>query len=75
MYIDIKEWVKYYGKNHDEFQLPFNFGLMFTNMESYKIKDHVLEIEKITKNIGWPNYVLGNHDKPRLATRFGDKKA
>ncbi len=24
---------------------------------------------------GWPNYVLGNHDQPRLASRIGAKQA
>ena len=24
---------------------------------------------------GWPNWVLGNHDKPRLATRVGEQQA
>jgi alpha-glucosidase len=31
----------------------------------------VNEMEAILPAFAWPNYVLGNHDQPRLATRFG----
>jgi alpha-glucosidase len=32
-------------------------------------------VEKVTPEWGWPNYVLGNHDEPRLAGRLGPYKA
>jgi alpha-glucosidase len=31
----------------------------------------VNELEAALPDFAWPNYVLGNHDQPRLATRFG----
>lgn len=54
--------------------MPFNFGLMDTNIIGKKVKEHVLGVEKFTKNKGWPNYVLANHDRPRIASRFGTEK-
>jgi alpha-glucosidase len=29
------------------------------------------DMEAALPPFAWPNYVLGNHDQPRLATRFG----
>ena len=64
-------WVRYYGENGDELQLPFNFRLMQQPWERKAMRASVDEMEAALPASAWPNYVLGNHDQPRLASRFG----
>lgn len=64
-------WVRYYGKNGDELQLPFNFRLMWQPWNAKAMRASVDEMEAALPPFAWPNYVLGNHDQWRMATRFG----
>jgi alpha-glucosidase len=68
---DWKEWVKYYGKNLDELHMPFNFSLMRAPWNPAALRQVVDRVEAALPAGAWPNYVLGNHDEPRLATRYG----
>ncbi len=68
---DLPRWVKYYGENGDELQLPFNFRLMWEPWHANAMRKSVETMETALPEFAWPNYVLGNHDQPRLATRFG----
>lgn len=68
---DLPRWVRYYGEQGDELHMPFNFHLMSTPWEAQAIRCHVDEMEAILPAFAWPNYVLGNHDMPRLASRLG----
>ncbi len=67
----LPRWVRYYGQNGDELHLPFNFRLMWVPFSAEGIRGSVDELEAALPPFAWPNYVLGNHDQPRLATRFG----
>jgi alpha-glucosidase len=68
---ELPRWVRYYGQNGDELQLPFNFRLMWEPWQAAAMRRSVDELEAALPLFAWPNYVLGNHDQPRLATRFG----
>ena len=69
---DLARWASYYGtKTQPGLHMPFNFGLLKAPWTAAGVRDHVLEIERVTEGVGWPNYVLGNHDEARLATRLG----
>jgi alpha-glucosidase len=68
---DLQRWVRYYGENGDELQLPFNFRLMNEPWKASAMRKSVDDMEAALPAFAWPNYVLGNHDQPRLATRFG----
>ena len=68
---DMDRWVKYYGEQGDELHLPFNFRLMHEPFTAVAMRQSVSEMEAGLPDFAWPNYVLGNHDGPRLATRFG----
>jgi len=79
LWLPLEERVKYYGKG-DEFQLPFNFGLFYTGgfsgfleygADNYR--NHVEHFERLCPASGWPNYVVGNHDIPRLVSRVGSE--
>jgi len=68
----LDRWVKYYGKDGEELHLPFNFRLMDEGTWSAEsMQGLVDDMEAALPEFAWPNYVLGNHDRIRLATRFG----
>ncbi|MEJ5224193.1 MAG: alpha-amylase family glycosyl hydrolase, partial [Anaerolineales bacterium] len=64
-------WVRYYGQHGEELHLPFNFRLMWEPWQAAAMRRSVDAMEAALPPFAWPNYVLGNHDQPRLATRFG----
>ena len=72
---DPKVWATYYGAALDEMHLPYNFGLLKTEWQARAIMDHVAGIEAAVPPGGWPNYVFGNHDEHRIATRIGPENA
>lgn len=68
----LDRWVRYYGKNGEELQLPFNFRLMDESVWDAKVmRDLVDAMEAALPAFAWPNYVLGNHDRIRMTGRFG----
>ncbi len=66
-------WAEYYGYDLSELNLPFNFALMSQPWQAAAIRASVAELEAALPPGAWPNYVLGSHDKPRLASRFGSQ--
>ncbi|MCX7683103.1 MAG: alpha-amylase family glycosyl hydrolase [Anaerolineae bacterium] len=68
---ELPRWIKYYGENGDELHLPFNFRLLWLPWQARAMRRSVDELEAALPGFAWPNYVLGNHDQPRLASRFG----
>jgi alpha-glucosidase len=67
--------VTYYGKSEPEAHLPFNFQLIFTPWNRDAIAMLVEKYEAALPPGAWPNWVLGNHDRSRVATRIGPKHA
>lgn len=72
---DLDRWARYYGGALDELHLPFNFGLLNTPWAAGPVRSLVDALEAAVPPGGWPNYVLGNHDEPRIATRIGTAEA
>jgi alpha-glucosidase len=72
---DWPKWAEFYGKNLDELHMPYNFALIFARWDPAIIGGIVDAIEKAVPPGGWPNYVLGNHDEHRLASRIGAEAA
>ena len=74
---DWQEWVSYYGNPEDglEFHMPFNFSLLNTPWTAQAIRQKVDALEAHLPAWAWPNYVLGNHDEGRLASRYGIEQA
>ena len=73
---DLSRWAGYYGRpgpdgTLDELHMPFNFGLLNVDWTAAGIRAHVDAIEAALPDGAWPNYVLGNHDERRIATRLG----
>jgi alpha-glucosidase len=74
-YLPIERLVAYYGGQGEGFHLPFNFHLMTTPWTPRDIAALVEAYEAKLPAHGWPNWVLGNHDRSRLASRVGTEQA
>jgi alpha-glucosidase len=72
---DWKEWATYYGEHLDELHMPFNFALLRSPWTPQSARQVVDSLEAALSPGAWPNYVLGNHDEPRLASRIGRQQA
>ena len=75
IYLPIDRLVKYYGTDLNGVHLPFNFELLLTRWRSGDIARIIAEYEAALPKRGWPNWVLGNHDRPRIASRVGSAQA
>jgi alpha-glucosidase len=75
IYLPIERLVAYYGRDLQGLHLPFNFALLFTSWQARQIARLIEEYEFALPPGGWPNWVLGNHDQPRIASRIGEKRA
>ncbi len=51
--------------------MPFNFQLILTPWQPDRIAALIRQYESLLPPGAWPNWVLGNHDQSRLATRLG----
>lgn len=74
-YLPLERLMAYYGGAGDGFHLPFNFHLMTTPWTPRDIARLVEDYEAQLPSHGWPNWVLGNHDRSRLASRVGPGQA
>jgi alpha-glucosidase len=75
IYLPIERLVSYYGRDMRGAHLPFNFQLVFAAWTAQAISRIVAEYEAALPVRGWPNWVLGNHDQKRIATRAGIAEA
>src|SRR5439155_7439741 len=72
LYLPIERLVAYYGAGLD---LPANFHLMSTPWRAEAIGALVERYEAALPEGAWPNWVLGNHDRRRVASRVGPAQA
>jgi alpha-glucosidase len=75
VYLPIKQLVAYYGRDLDGAHLPFNFSLLETHWEATALARLIEDYEAALPAGGWPNWVLGNHDRRRLVSRIGIEQA
>jgi alpha-glucosidase len=75
IYLPFEKLVTYYGRDLRGCHLPFNFSLLLTDWHARTIARLVDEYEGLLPTGGWPNWVLGNHDRPRIASRVGREQA
>jgi alpha-glucosidase len=74
-YLPIDRLMLYYGADLMGFQLPFNFHLLSTPWTARDIGALVERYEAALPPGAWPNWVLGNHDRSRVASRLGPAQA
>jgi len=75
IYLPIDELVTYYGDTRAEAHLPFNFQLIHTPWDAAHVRLVIDKYEGSLPRGAWPNWVLGNHDQSRIATRVGPEQA
>jgi len=74
-YLPIDRMMAYYGVDLTGFHLPFNFHLISTPWTPTAVAALIEAYERALPPGGWPNWVLGNHDRPRVASRLGPEQA
>lgn len=75
IYLPTADLVAYYGRHLDEVHLPFNFQLIHAPWQAQAVRELVDSYDAALPPDAWPNWVLGNHDQPRIATRVGQAQA
>ena len=67
---------RWYGtRERPEVHLPFNFQLIENNWNAETLARVIADYEASLPDFGWPNWVLGSHDAPRIAARIGEAQA
>ncbi|MCD6475035.1 MAG: alpha-glucosidase C-terminal domain-containing protein [Anaerolineaceae bacterium] len=74
IYLPNDQLMMYYGDN-DECHLPYNFQLILKKWEAKSVRETVDQYEADLPKGAWPNWVMGNHDRHRIATRIGIEQA
>jgi alpha-glucosidase len=75
VYLPLHRLVAYYGNDLAGAQMPFNFALLSTLWSARSIEKIIADYERALPAGAWPNWVLGNHDRPRVASRVGPEQA
>ena len=75
VYLPVERLVVYYGSAGEGIHLPFNFQLLSLPWEPRPIVEAIDRYEALLPPSAWPNWVLGNHDRPRVASRVGEAQA
>ncbi|WP_315832415.1 alpha-amylase family glycosyl hydrolase [Bradyrhizobium prioriisuperbiae] len=75
IYLPPERLVAYYGENLAGAHLPFNFALISTPWSAAAIAKLIAAYEAALPPGAWPNWVLGNHDRMRIASRVGADQA
>lgn len=67
---------RWYGTpDHPQVHLPFNFQLIENEWDAATLARVIAEYEASLPAFGWPNWVIGSHDAPRIAARIGEAQA
>ena len=75
LYLPLERLMVYYGAGGRGLQLPFNFQLIRLPWRARALGEAIEAYEAMLPTFGWPNWVLGNHDKSRVASRVGPAQA
>jgi alpha-glucosidase len=77
IYLPVDRLMQYYGRDIErpEVHLPFNFQLVDAPWEARSLAALIAGYEAALPPGGWPNWVLGNHDRSRVASKRGPAQA
>lgn len=74
--LPLDQLMTYYGNDEAPgVHLPFNFQLFEAPWDAGVLARIITEYEAALPPGGWPNWVLGSHDAPRIAGRLGEAQA
>jgi alpha-glucosidase len=68
---DLTPLIPYYGEPLDGYDIPFNFTTLRAPWDPVQMRELIESYYQMIPPGGWPNFVFGNHDVHRLATRCG----
>ncbi|CAH0352090.1 alpha-amylase family glycosyl hydrolase [Sphingobium sp. CECT 9361] len=67
---------RWYGTpDRPQVHLPFNFQLIENDWNAATLTRIIADYEASLPPFGWPNWVIGSHDAPRIAARIGEAQA
>jgi len=67
---------RWYGPpERPQVHLPFNFQLIENAWDAAVLRRLIADYEASLPPHGWPNWVIGSHDAPRIAARVGEAQA
>jgi alpha-glucosidase len=75
IYLPVDRLMHYYGRERAGVHLPFNFQLVDASWTARSLALLIANYEAALPPGGWPNWVLGNHDRPRVAAKRGQAQA
>ena len=75
IYLPVDRLMHYYGRERAGVHLPFNFQLIDAPWDARSLAKLIADYEAALPPGGWPNWVLGNHDRPRVAAKRGEAQA
>jgi len=75
IYLPVQQLMSYYGIDLQGADLPFNFLLLQCAWTAEAVKQVIFDYYSALPSGAWANWVLGNHDQPRIATRIGTRQA
>jgi alpha-glucosidase len=75
VYLKTGEIALYYGAELGGLQLPTNFNLLWTPWKAGPILEVIAAYEAVLPAGAWPDWVMGNHDQSRIASRLGRAQA
>lgn len=71
IHLPMERLMAYYGVELSGIHLPFNFNLIGAPWSATVLRDLIATYEAALPPGAWPNWVLGNHDTSRIASRIG----
>jgi alpha-glucosidase len=75
IYNEVDRLMAYYGDGGRGVHFPYNFQLIKLPWDARVIDAAVRRYEALLPPGAWPNWVLGNHDRHRIASRVGPAQA
>ncbi|RVG14649.1 alpha-amylase family glycosyl hydrolase [Sinorhizobium meliloti] len=66
---------QFYDAERPRFHLPLNFLLLDTDWDATSLAAGIDQYINAIPDDAWPVWILGSHDKPRIATRIGIEQA
>lgn len=76
IYLEPEALVRYHGSpDRPGLHLAGNFNLLWTPWTADDLADLIVRYEALLGPHAWPTWVLGNHDRSRIASRIGVAQA
>jgi alpha-glucosidase len=66
---------RFYGEQQPRLHLPLNFALLDSAWDALSLQASIDSYLNAIPTSGWPDWVVGGHDKARLASKVGQQQA